>query len=177
MRRFVLLLLALGVASVTVWVASDGDGPTREDPPGLSAVREAAGLVVYEGLPHPLYQTRLLDAERAGKATMTRHDELFYPVPLDVTPSDREALRGLLGEAGSFRPWRGEKKCGGFHPDYLAEWRAGDARYEFLICFGCKEVKVYPGDGSRFDLTGEAATGLKAILEKYRKNRPVDTGQ
>ena len=142
--------------------------------PWLRAVQTADRLVVYEGLPHQFYERDLLDAERKSKESITVHDFPFYAAPVEVADDDREGLRRVLGGGGTFLPWRGEKKCGGFHPDYLAEWRAGDASYQFLICFGCREVKVYgPGADHRFDLTQEAADGLKSILGKYRKNRPV----
>jgi hypothetical protein len=139
-----------------------------------AGVQDADQLVVYEGLPHQLFEKELLDEERKTKETVIWHDFPFYRAPLDVSADDREKLRVLLGDAGSFRPWRGEKKCGGFHPDYLAEWRAGNTNQRFLICFGCREVKVYgPEEDSRLDLTSEAAEALKEVLGNHRKNRPV----
>ena len=173
--------------TVTAWAGctvrqsgDDADDRIPEDRPWLRAVRSADQFVVYEGLPHQYDERKLLDKERAAKETLILHDFPFYAAPLDVAADDRERLRGALGEAESFRPWRGEKKCGGFHPDYLAEWRAGSDTYQVLICFGCREVNIYvpglPAEGHRVDLAFEVANGLGETLGKYRKNRPVDPG-
>lgn len=83
-------------------------------------------------------------------------------------------MKALLGDENSFRQWPGEKLCDGFHPDYLAEWRASAASYQILICFGCGEVKAFGPDRSlRCDIERGKERELDGVLKKYRKNRPV----
>jgi hypothetical protein len=68
----------------------------------------------------------------------------------------------------------GEKKCGGFHPDYAVEWSVGRDRYRALICFGCEEVKLFgPALESRNDLDRTAYKRLEELLKPYQKNRPA----
>jgi hypothetical protein len=141
----------------------------------FAAIGKADRLILYEGLPHQNDEQELLEKEKRNKPTVTLHGFPFYRPALDVASDDVEKLRGLLGAEGSFVPWRGEKKCGGFHPDYLAEWRVGDGVYRVLICLGCHEVKVFGPDSSlRCDIHQDKAFGeLRDLLKKYRKNRPA----
>lgn len=150
----------------------DEDGKTF-----LAPIATAGQLVLYEGLPHQVDDRAAFEAERSAKPTVTLHDFAFYRDPVAVSAGDKEALRRLLGDGGSFRAWRGQKLCGDFHPDYLAEWHAGGATYQVLICFGCGEAKVFgPGESLRLDITEEADRKLSKILLKYRKNRPQRVG-
>ena len=46
-----------------------------------------------------------------------------------------------------------EKKCGGFHADFVIEWYRGQERYQAFICFGCCELKLLgPGINVLYDL-------------------------
>lgn len=138
-----------------------------------AAISKADSLVLYEGLPHQTMEPELLAKEKQNKPFFTRHEFPFYQTPLEVTPEDVEKLKALLGNEKSFEPWRGEKKCGGFHPDFLAEWRVGEKTYDVLICFGCQEVKlISPGQNDRHDIENGANKQLQEILRKYLKNRP-----
>jgi hypothetical protein len=179
-------LLSRWGALTVVWFIVAGCGDRKADSDGaegvtqfdenkslFAAIYNADQLVLYEGLPHQRNEAILFKQEEQRKDTATLHSFLFYRAPLEISAEDKVKLKGLLGEAESFEPWRGEKKCGGFHPDYLAEWRVGDTIYRFLICFGCHEVKVYGPDKSlRCDIRGEACKQLEELLKKHRKNRP-----
>ncbi|MEI8379822.1 MAG: hypothetical protein WCJ09_06825 [Planctomycetota bacterium] len=33
--------------------------------------------------------------------------------------------------------------CGGFHPDWCVEFIAGQDVYQVLVCFGCREARLY----------------------------------
>jgi hypothetical protein len=47
-------------------------------------------------------------------------------------------------------------------------------RYRALLCFGCREVKLFgPGLESRNDLNRAAYDELQEFLKGYRKNRPA----
>lgn len=63
---------------------------------------------------------------------------------------------------------------GGFHPDHALAWKDGDAAYEVLVCFGCKEVKLY-GRKTKLlvDIAEEAIPRLEALLKKHQQARPT----
>lgn len=140
-------------------------------------IGKADQLTLYEGLPHQGNERQLFEQEQS-KETVTLHGYPFYRAPLDVPAEEVEKLRSVLGSASSFLQWRGERKCGGFHPDYCAEWRAGGNVYRVLICFGCGEVKVHGPDKSlRCDVEDETREKLKELLKKHRKNRPPEQSE
>jgi len=123
------------------------------------------------------FEPQQVEDEKRQKQIVTIHGFPFYAAPLDVSPEDAAKLRGLLVDDRSFLQWYGTKACGGFHPDYLAEYRVGGAAFRFLICFGCHEVMVFGPDRSlRCDIQREAYKQLDEILKKYRKNRPASRG-
>ena len=142
-------------------------------PPESATIARAERLTVYEGLPHQMYEPKSLASERKSKPTIELHGFPFYCASIELKPGDAEKLKALLGNPRSFEPFSGEKKCGGFHPDYAVEWTVGDKISDCLICFGCGEVMIHgPGTESRYDLQGDALKLLKAILQPYRINRP-----
>ncbi len=139
----------------------------------FAAVQKADQLILFEGLPHPTWESELLVEERRTKETVTLHEFSFYAAPLDIPTEDKEKLRGLLGDERLYGRWQGEAMCGGFHPDYLAEWRVGDDFYQFQICFGCLEVWVYgPDKDLRYAMSGKAAKTIENLLGKHSKHRP-----
>jgi hypothetical protein len=144
-------------------------GPRTE----TTTLKQADRLVLYEGLPHPMYERQALEAEKKAKPTVTLHQFPFYRDPLELKAGDGQRLKALLGDPGSFAVYSGEKRCGGFHPDYAVEWSADGQTHQALICFGCWEIKVYGPKGEAiYDIRPEARDQLKGLLEPYRKNRP-----
>jgi hypothetical protein len=141
--------------------------------PDLATISRAADLVLYEGLPHPFYEPKSLANEKASKLTRELAGYPFYREPLELTPEDAKSLREILTDRGSIAPFAGEKKCGGFHPDYAVPWTSGGIARQALICLGCREVLVAGRDGqARYDLRQHAYDRLKSLLGRYVKNRP-----
>ena len=162
----------LKVATIRDWDAGRDLALIGEDRGLIVPIATAGRLVLYQGLPRQANW-----AERNQKATVTLHGFEFYQAPVPVSAGDEAALRGLLGDASSYKGWGGGKFCDGFHPDYLAEWHAGRATYRVLICFGCGEAKIFgPGGSLHLDLASEAEGKLSEILREPRKNRPADGG-
>jgi hypothetical protein len=136
-------------------------------------IRQADRVVLYEGLPHPAWESNLLEEERRNKAIQELDGYPFYQEVLTLTPEDAKRLSEVLGESATYMPFAGDKLCGGFHPDYAAEWHVGEDRYRALICFGCEEVKLFgPRLDSRNDLDHAAYEKIQELLKGYRKNRP-----
>jgi hypothetical protein len=148
-------------------------------PQVYDSVRHTDRLTVCEGLPHPMYEEETFQEELRTKPTIQLSGFPFYREPLDLKPEDIRALRGLLGDRSTYRPYSGEKKCGGFHPDYAVEWSAQGRVYRCLICFGCFEARFEGPQGESYlhDLRREVhgrevRMRLLDVLKVYRKNRP-----
>jgi hypothetical protein len=148
-------------------------------PQVYDTVRQAERLTVYEGLPHPMYEEQAFEEELRTKQTIQLLGFPFYREPLDLKDDDARALRGLLGDRNTYQTWRGEKECGGFHPDYAVEWSVEGKIYRCLICFGCHEARFYgpQGEISFFDLQSvgsgrDRRSKLLDLLKPHRKNRP-----
>ncbi len=148
--------------------------PRSEPEPVVDGVWPAERVVLYEGLPHPAWESELLEEQLRTKETQELHGHPFYKETLPLKLDDSKRLTDILGSAGTYKRFSGEKKCGGFHPDFVVEWHVGEDRFRVLICFGCREVKLYgPQIESRYDLDQVASNELKKILHGYRKNRPA----
>ena len=129
--------------------------------------------VVFEGLPHPMYESELLESEKESKATTTLHNCYFYEPSQPAKDTETNELRNVLSDPEGFSPFEGEKKCGGFHADYAVAWKEGGRVFEVLICFGCGEVKRYGPRGEvREDMKQPTREKLKMILKMYDNVRP-----
>jgi hypothetical protein len=70
----------------------------------------------------------------------------------------------------------GEKRCGGFHPDYAVVATCDDGEYTVLICFGCHEILIIgPRSSLRCDMAGETYKPIESLLKAYQLNRPNRT--
>jgi hypothetical protein len=135
---------------------------------------QAEALVLHEGLPHQMFESDLLQEELRTKAVERLDGYPFYREPLALAAEDAKRLSRILGDPATYKPFSGEKLCGGFHPDYAVEWHVGSDRYLVLICFGCHEAKRSgPGLKTRDDLAYAAYNELQALLKGCRKNRPA----
>lgn len=166
----ILLAGTIGCGDMTHSVRIEHAGPA------LSVIRESSSATLYEGLPHPMFEPALCDAELASKP-FRRIDSLyrffFYESPLDLSTADRDWIRDWLLHPGNLASWSGEKKCDEFHADYCIEWHAasGDARVFF--CFDCYEVLTdFKDKRVRLDIADSPGPALRNRLTAYRKNRP-----
>jgi hypothetical protein len=138
-----------------------------------ATIGRADRLTLFEGLPHQYYEKDALEKEMRTKETVQLHGFPFYRETLDLKEGDSRRLKDLLGNPSSYEPYSGEKKCGGFHPDYAVEWSFEGRAYHCLICFGCYEFRVYGPQGEQFyDIRAGAYEGLETLLKPFRKNRP-----
>ena len=159
--------IAVFIAGLVLSGCSGGapQGPT---------IRQAGVLSLYEGLPHPIYETEALAAEQKSKPTIDLHGYPFYRQPLVLKPGDDKQLRDVLGDGSSYRQHSGEKKCGGFHPDYAVVWSVRGQQSTDLICFTCQEIRRFgPAGEANFDIAAEVRERLKRLLASYLRDRPA----
>jgi hypothetical protein len=183
MRR--LFQIACGVLAVIVllvmafgWVVTPRDDPkvdTNFDnfPALAEGIGKANRVELYEGLPHQHNESGIYSQELLTKRHFFQHGYAFYAQPLELKPSDAAELLKTVSNSANFQPWAGEKKCGGYHPDYEVEWHTSDGVFRCQVCLGCCEAKLFgPRSELHCDMTHETKQKLQALLKPYRKNRP-----
>jgi hypothetical protein len=139
----------------------------------LSAVALADEVLVYEGLPHQMWDRDLYRHELARSDLVRFHGYPFYAKPLAVTAEEKKALTAIAQRKDAHVPYGGAKLCGGYHPDYAIVWTRAGQQSGSLICFGCHEWKNFTPEGLLYeDMTQSAYNELKAILGKHVVHRP-----
>ncbi len=139
----------------------------------LEQIAGASSITVHEGLPHPNHFGKAYADELKTKSVTTLNGHAFYTELLQISEADLKTLNTILQDTSTYEPFEGEKKCGGFHPDYEIQWHAGLTSYRALLCFGCGEVKlIHLGITQRYDLSYAAKENLESLLSSYRKNCP-----
>jgi len=176
-RRFFLANLSVCAVLPRASDGADSSGLSASElvefTPLSQGVSRASTLTLYEGLPHPDWEAEYFKMELATKKTVRLHDYSFYERPLHVAAEDIETLRRLSANPDSYWSYRGPKPCGRYHPDYCLAWKDYDSIYDFLICFGCEEMKLYGPEGHLLvDLRSESALRFKITLQNYRNERP-----
>lgn len=170
-RRMTRAVVAAVIASsACARPARDRDGDPSKF---ISVMRSADRVVVWEGLPHDLFERGLFERERANPV----HELFgfaFYPTPLSLDAAEVARLSRLLGEPATFEPFAGAKPCGGFHPDDAIEVRAGAAVCYALLCFGCGEVELHC-DNFQARFEDRETWTLANLLLSHRTSRPDST--
>ena len=144
----------------------------KEMPKVQNLLKGATTMVLFEGLPHPGWEKKKLEAELLRKETVKQHGFDFYKTPNKVTNEDVKALWKICLNKDSFRPYYGPKVCGGYHPDYSLHWANGKDTVEVQICFGCGEMKAFFNEQLvHCDMTKFSEQSFKRILGKYALQR------
>jgi hypothetical protein len=169
--RFVCYALMAGLAALPGARAQEKKPAT--DVASYKPVAAAAGkvkeVILFEGFPHPVFEPKLFKQEKETRNQFRYQGFLFYESRPRLREKDAEALRKVFADSGNFTAWRGEKKCGGFHPDFMVQWKVGDDIYRVQICFGCVEIKAFGPKGAvRLDMTQAAKKSLEATLRRYQ---------
>ena len=139
----------------------------------LVNVRSAQTVAVYEGLPHPMFEGDIYLSELKRADVVRIETFSFYVEPLSVSPPEKSELTEIvLGDDAHIR-YAGPKQCGGYHPDYVVIWDNAGHKSGAMVCFGCHEVIYFTPQGRLIEELGDDAYGrLKAVLSRYRVNRP-----
>ena len=178
----VLVLLAVAL-SIAIWIVSRPTTPYPDFvryrdmdayPPLAEGVRRAERVVLYEGLPHQLFEPDELRSELNSHHTVRIGGYPFYKQPLELAASDSQWLKEWFCRPQSFRemPQGWAKACGGFHPDFCIEWQSGTEAYDVLVCFNCREVFCIGPDAMLNCDIAEDFEQVERILAGYNKNRP-----
>jgi hypothetical protein len=94
-----------------------------------------------------------------------------------VSRCPASSISKWFGDPETFRDWRGEKKCGGFHPDYTVEWKKGAESVAVLICLSCHEIKAYLGRRAvRLDVNTKAYNHVRQLLAPSREKGSYKNG-
>ena len=140
----------------------------------IAAIPSSAEVVVYEGLPHQMWDHDLYVIELRRPDIVWFEGYPFYEKPLAVPADERAELAAIIRRKEAHVPFAGYKLCGGYHPDYAVVWKKdGKISGGSLICFGCHEWKNFTAQGRLHeDLEPGAYAELQEILGKYTVQRP-----
>jgi hypothetical protein len=140
----------------------------------IEGIAKSRDVLLREGLPSEFWEPELRERELNQKATIKLHGYHFYDEPIAPKGTDGEHLTALFSDKKSFKRYAENKRCSGYHPDYCLEWKSGEVVTQALICFECREIKLFgPKYELHCDLSDEAETVLTELLSPYQKNRPV----
>lgn len=141
--------------------------------PFFEAISGAESVTVYEGLPHPLWESKLHDSELKRPDLIRIEGYSFYAKPLNLSAEENQKLTEISLRKDAHLVHGGFKQCGGYHPDYVIIWEKRGKKSGSLICFGCYEWKNFTPQGRLYEDLGESAyKDLQALLTKYVVNRP-----
>lgn len=165
----ILYLIVVFIISCT---AEKGRHP---EPSATSSIRDTIkntdSIFVYEGLPHQTFEAELLTAEKAKNGITGLGGYPFYTPKIQIKTLDLSAFKKIISDSSNYTRFLGEKRCGGFHPDYAVEWSDGDKVYLILFCFGCDEVLIIDGKNTyRYDY--QLIDDNKKLFTTYELKRP-----
>ncbi len=176
MKRFLLLTTLLGFASQLPAFASAKRGESAQPPPDLPVLLAGTDtLIVYEGIPRSFPRSKDTESEKPRpEPTITVAGQTFYEKPIALPEVDRATLEGIFHFDTPVQAFRGHKLCGGFHADFMIEWRRkNEPALRALVCFGCHEIRFVNATGViETDMTEQGRERLHAVLDKYRPARP-----
>jgi len=130
--------------------------------------------VVFEGLPHPMWEKQALATESRRSETFENHDFRFYRPAMPLPQEAHSLLLDLVVSTSTYRPWGGPKACGGFHPDLLLRFTTHNGPVDLHLCFGCAEAMFF--EGSSFilvDMKEGISDSLQQIQQAHRNKRPA----
>ncbi len=140
----------------------------------LLALRNARQVTLLEGLPHPEVDSHLFLTERVKENSHLELGEAVYDDALPLGSAESEAITQVLLRAESIETYRGSKRCGGFHADFVVTWHTAECNARALICFGCGEIRIDAGGvAETYDLNETAYADLKSILREKQNHRPM----
>jgi hypothetical protein len=150
------------------------DRTLKDVSPFFAAVSLAGSVVVYEGLPHQMWEETAYATEVKRRDLVWFEGYPFYATPLSVPQKELKRLTAIALRKEAHVRYSGFKMCGGYHPDYAVVWEKEGKQSGSLICLGCHEWKNFTSQGWIYeDLEPAAYAELREILSKYVVHRPT----
>ncbi len=147
---------------------------TQNIEPLVAGIAKASSVILYEGMNRQLSESESIDRGILYKNPMILRGFAFYETPIPVINEDSATLIALCGTSQTFGRYAGPKFCGGFHPDWCVEFIAGQDVYQVLVCFGCREARLYGPTNEVFsDLKKETFNAFLDVLEPLHKELPM----
>jgi hypothetical protein len=176
MKRFLLLTGLLCFAShLHTFASSKREESAQPLPDFARLILGTDSLAVFEGIPRNFPRRKDSEPEKPRpEPTFTVASQTFYEKPIALAEADRATLEGIFHFDSPVQAFRGHKLCGGFHADFLIEWRRkNEPVLRALVCFGCHEIRfVDATDVIETDMTEQGRQRLHTVLDKYRPARP-----
>ena len=119
-----------------------------------------------------MVEAGLLKTEKKRKDTIKLSGFPFYTPKVAVSDKIAKTLKQIVAAPTSYAVFSGEKRCGGFHPDYAVTWFDGDKEYAILFCYGCVEALIVDGQKTyRYDFKKQ--DDIRRLLTAFKAKRPT----
>ena len=120
------------------------------------------------GLSHPHFEKNTLIKEILIGQRMISHGHAFHPRKVQILPEHLK-ITSILSERSSYGKWGGEKGCGGFHGDFLINWKDKHKTSQAILCNGCSEVILYSeGKAVRCNLTKNPKLMISSLYSRIK---------
>lgn len=129
------------------WTTAFGTSPNRQaDFSQLSHVLpppDTTLAVIYRGLPHQMWASGELFLDLFTTTNRSIGGYRFYTTPIPASDELRRALTTAMRTPALYRPYRGPKACGGYHPDYCFEWHSSQGMFLWTSLHGMPRNHPY----------------------------------
>ena len=173
MKRIIITFLSLIAPSYFLTATTAQKVKVENTASIRKSLATAKSVHIYEGLPHQMVEAEQLQQE-LKRADITKIGDFpFYTPKVTASPTMSAELKKVLASAEHFFEFSGEKRCGGFHPDYAITWSKDQEEHAVLICYGCHEALFITDQQTyRYDLHPDALSKLKSSLASFHSKRP-----
>ena len=120
---------------------------------------------IRSGMAHPHFDAMNFAVQATFCPRSVRHGHSFWCNDPALPDEKAMQLAEILASPDTYKPWLGEKGCGGFHADWYLRWEDDyHGLHEVIICEGCHEALVYYHGGFiRCDLSKQGYERIQAI--------------
>lgn len=174
MKKALTAIFLILVASPTLIAITEKKVDINATSKIRKSLSKADKIFVYEGLPHQMFEADLLKVEMKRKDTHKISGYPFY-IPKVIAPEKiAKTLREVAVNDENYAVFSGEKRCGGFHPDYAISWLDNGKKYSILFCYGCHEALFVDGQKTyRYDF--KKVVKFRILLASFKSKRPNKT--
>ncbi|MES2595268.1 MAG: hypothetical protein V4662_08030 [Verrucomicrobiota bacterium] len=131
---------------------------------------DATLAVIYRGLPHQMWAKNKLWHDLFTTSNHLSGGYRFYNTSVPASDVLRSSITAAIRSVLLYQPYRGPKRCGGYHPDFCFEWRSARGIFYALPCLGCHEI-ILIGDGTEVhcDLQNVPGNALETLVNQLNE--------